>query len=238
MKLLLDLGNTRLKWALLDGAELGEMHADTLDAVDALPSAASALLASSCADAGKLRQLERLLAASGIGKVTRVGPPHSDTLLTLAYAEPNRLGADRWLAMRAICAASNASAERSFLVASVGTALTIDAVASSGTHVGGCIAPGLAAMRSALLSSAPHLRDAGGELQEFANSTVNAMYSGPMLAVAALIERQHDALARRVSGLPILYLTGGDAPTLLPLLRCKVQHTPDLVLRGLRTLGL
>ncbi len=238
MKLLLDLGNTRLKWALLDGAELGEMRANTLDAIDALPSAESALLASSCADASKLSQLDRLLAAAGVGKVTRVGLPRSDTLLTLAYAQPNTLGVDRWLAMRAICAELSASAERSFLVASVGSALTIDGVDSGGAHLGGCIAPGLASMRSALLSSAPHLRDTGGDLQEFADSTVNAVFSGPILAAAALIERQHDALARRVSGSPRLYLTGGGASVLLPLLRSNVQHMPDIVLRGIRTLQL
>jgi len=233
MKLLLDMGNTRLKWALWDGEHLQPMQAGRLDAVHSLPSADSALLATSTADLRHRHSLQALLIEAGITTVDRVGPPHSDALLRLAYAEPATLGVDRWLAMRA----ARVACRDACLVASVGTAMTMDAVDESGQHLGGCIVAGPTAMRDALLARAGHLHHHMGEFHAWANNTADAVYSGPLLACAALIERQFLDLAQQSVALPRLFLTGGGADALLPALNIEAQCIPDLVLRGMHAVS-
>lgn len=233
MILLLDLGNSRLKWARWDGRELEPMQASELDAALTLPAAQRARLVSSSADAGRLSLLHDRVAAAGIEHLEVLGPPQHDALLTLAYADPATLGTDRWLAMRA----GRAARSGSFVVASVGTALTVDAVDAQGHHLGGCIAPGPTAMRSVLLARAPHLGDAGGHLQLFSTRTADAVHSGPLLAAAALIERLLRGLAEHAGGTPRLLLTGGGAAALLPALSAPAELLPDLVLRGMLTLA-
>jgi len=228
MMLLLDHGNTRLKWALADGDALGPMQADVLHGELVLPYAPIARVASSCADRARLGMLEARLRAAGIAQLERVDVPRSDALLQLAYSEPAELGVDRWLAMRA----ARHKTGDACLVASVGTALTVDAITANGQHLGGCIAPGPDAMRAALLAAAPHLRD-GGELQTFADSTINAVHSGPLLAAAALIVEQWRRLTEQVEAEPLLVLTGGAAEALACLLPSATRLVPELVLRGM-----
>ncbi len=233
MKLLLDLGNTRLKWALCDGHAPGPMQAAALSAAIRLPAADEAWLASSTRDPAHLAAVEQALAVAGIARVRRVGPPHDGGGLRLAYAEPATLGVDRWLMLRAARVLAPGEA---VLLAGAGTALTIDALAADGQHLGGLIAPGPRAMREALLARAPHLVD-GGELVDFAGNTRDAVHSGSLLACAALVERQHALLAARAGATPRLLLAGGDAGRLRPALRIDHAEIPDLVLRGLALLA-
>lgn len=227
--LLLDLGNTRLKWALWRGGALGAVAATTLDALRALPHADHALIAASNADPAVQARLDDALAKAGITRIERIGPPHDDALLRLAYAEPATLGVDRWLAMRA----ARRRVDGAFLLASVGTALTLDAVDAAGRHLGGLIAPSPACMREALLGRAAHLRRPGGRLREFADNTADAVHSGSLLAAAVLVERLHEQLARRLDQSPALILGGGGADELRPALRIESRIQPDLVLQGL-----
>jgi len=233
VNLLLDLGNTRLKWALCDRDHLQTMHAARLDEIQGLPSADAALLATSSADPQRLQRVQQLLQAAGFATVERVGPPRSDALLTLAYANPAALGVDRWLAMRAARAASSDGC----LVVSVGTALTIDAIDDTGRHLGGTIVAGPNTMREALLTRASHLHHQHGELIAWASNTADAVYSGPVFACAALIERQFRDLAQRSAATPRLLITGGGAAELLPALSLEAQAIPDLVLRGMKGLN-
>ena len=229
MKLLLDLGNTRLKWALMDGEHLQSMQAGRLDEVHSLPTADSAMLATSSDDPDRVQRVQQLLLAAGVTTLDRVGQPRSDGLLTLAYTDPASLGVDRWLAMRAARVANSDAC----LVVSVGTAMTIDAIDHAGLHLGGTILAGPSAMRDALLTRASHLHHHQGELIAWASNTDDAVYSGPELACAALIEHQFRDLAQRCASAPRLLITGGGADALLPALSLKAQHVPDLVLRGM-----
>ncbi|MGQ0798568.1 MAG: type III pantothenate kinase [Pseudomarimonas sp.] len=232
MRLLLDLGNTRLKWALCDGEHLLTMHAARLDEIQSLPAADSALLATSSAEPQRVQQVQHLLRSAGITTWDRVGPPHNDALLTLAYADPATLGVDRWLAMRAARAVSRDAC----VVVSVGTALTIDAVDDTGQHLGGTIVAGPSAMRDALVARAAHLHHHQGELSAWASTTADAVHSGPLLACTALIERQYRDFAQSCATAPRLLVTGGGAEVLLPALRLEAENIPDLVLRGMYTL--
>jgi len=235
MILLLDLGNTRLKWALADGDRLIERGAFAWE-TDAVDTALQALLIraerlaaawlASVTNAARVDAVAELLRCYGI-PLQRLGPPAHLPSLRLAYADPSRLGVDRWLAMRA--------AQRrwpgTLVVASCGSALTIDALAGH-AHLGGVIAPSPARMREALLQRAPHLASASGAITPFAANTADAVESGAVLAAAALVDRLVDATAQRVGDTPRLVLTGGGSDELAHWLQHRPLIEPDLVLLG------
>ena len=233
MTLLVDLGNSRIKWSRSVGGLLTPMQAAPADGAAMLPGPADpderAYWISSCGDADKVIALAARLQALGYAAVHRIGPPVSDGRLALAYTDPSTLGVDRWLAMRA----AQSLASGAYVVASIGTAMTVDAVSADGSHIGGCIAPGPRVMRRALLASAEHLDIGAGQVHDFARSTADGVHSGPVLAAAALIERQQRLLAERSPDPVSVWLTGGDAAEVAACMTTAARLLTDLVLRGL-----
>jgi type III pantothenate kinase len=233
MNLLIDLGNTRLKLAAFDGERLGPTRALAYADADFAPAFGAALASlpagtvpwlASVAGPEVSEVIARLL-QQRFGRVERIGPPRNTAALQLAYAEPQTLGVDRWLAMLAAGAGD-------VLVASCGSALTLDLVAAGGQHLGGLIAPSPERMREALIARAPHLAG-GGRVVEFADCSRDAVESGAVLAAAALIERQHAIASGRLGVPPRLLLTGGGAASLQPWLRIEAETREQLVLEGM-----
>lgn len=239
MKLLLDLGNTRLKWAwqarpdawLAQGAV--DWQADIAAALDVawagLPRPAM-VVAASVVDSVREAQV-----AASVSRVFDRLPhwlrtPASACGVRNAYAEPERLGVDRFLAMVAAYADGRAPC----VLAGVGTALTLDALAADGQHLGGLIAPGPQLMQQSLRDATARVRpERPGEILELADNTADAVTSGCWQAAAGLIERFAMRMAQRLGGSPMLVLGGGDAAILLPLLSLPAQLSHDGVLRGL-----
>jgi type III pantothenate kinase len=151
-----------------------------------------------------------------------------------AYVAPERLGVDRLLAM----IAARRACTGPVLVADCGTAVTIDFVDAAGHFGGGVIAPGLALMHGALSRGThalpPVEQEAGPTL---ALSTDGAMASGCLLAIAGLIGMVASEVKARTGQEPECMLTGGDAPRVIPKLTMACHHDPDLVLRGLAVLA-
>lgn len=145
----------------------------------------------------------------------------------VAYARPERLGVDRFLALLGARALGGDA-----LVAGVGTALTVDLLDAGGVHHGGRIAASPTLMRQALHARAAQLSAAGGRYAEFADDTDDALASGCMGAAVALIERSLREAAQRLGREPVLLLHGGGAPELLPWLP-QARLRPALVLEGL-----
>ncbi|MBD8527943.1 type III pantothenate kinase [Pseudomarimonas arenosa] len=236
--LLIDFGNTRVKWARW---REGQLLAPLAQAYDD-PALAADLEALSVAEQPGLRVLRyasvtaphhvqfvlRPLRAAGF-ECWRAGPPRSDGLLQLAYQPLDDLGVDRWLSLRAL----RARGAGSFVLACAGTALTIDVVDAEGRHLGGTIAPSVDRAREALLARAPHLAKSAAEVELLAQSTASAVHSGAVLGAVALIEKLHrHAEARCAQPLP-LYLSGGGADLLRHWLQSTVQTVEHLVLEGL-----
>lgn len=239
MRLLLDLGNTRLKWALQAQPEgwlargAVDWREDTMAGLQlawsGLPRP-DTVIAASVVDA-----VREALVAEVVGSLFARAPgwwrtPVSACGVRNAYVEPQRLGVDRFLAMVAAYADGRAPC----VLAGVGTALTLDALASDGRHLGGLIAPGPQLMRQSLLDATAQVRlDRPGEILELADNTADAVVSGCFQAAAALIERFATRMAARLDGAPTLILGGGDAATLMPLLSLPARLSQDSVLRGL-----
>lgn len=240
MRLLLDLGNTRLKWALQaqpDGwLARGAVDWQEEGLAAALASAWAGLprpeqvIAASVVDAAREAQVaamaERLFARTPTWLRT---PAHACGVRN-AYAEPQRLGVDRFLAM----VAAHADGRAPCVLAGVGTALTLDALAADGRHLGGLIAPGPRLMQQSLLDATARVRpERPGEVVELADNTADAVASGCWQAAAALVERFATRSAARFGTAPALILGGGDATPLLPLLSLPAKLSQDGVLRGL-----
>ncbi len=236
MKLLLDLGNSRLKWALSgpgtwrSGVAVGSVE-DYLNALSTLPVAAKDIdeVWLSSVRPGQLQEalLHGLKQRFQSHCQLALTPAEQDGLRN-AYPAPSSLGVDRWLAMLGAWQFG-----RPVLVADCGTAMTLDAVSHDGQHQGGLIVPGAETMIESLRLRAPHLPPALQNPEAgLARDTATALDNGARLACAALIER---VLQQCVDADPVirLVITGGGAPTLIPLLRCAVDHRSDLVLLGL-----
>jgi len=237
VKILVDLGNTRLKWATLVRGELRPggvfAHASTplvaqlqrewngLVRVDAV------LVASVVAPAQEA-ELDALVRQRFGLPATFLRSPAFALGVRNAYAEPARLGIDRFLALVAL----HAEHPRAQLLASVGTALTVDALDAQGVHHGGLIVPSPHLMREAILAGTARVGIAGGCWNEMPTATADAVVAGSLYAAAGAIDRFRDVAARRLGASPALLLTGGGADEIAPLL-ANAERVHDLVLRGL-----
>ena len=228
---LFDLGNTRLKWAPLENpggeAPAAFAHGARVDALAQaeLPRGGVAHVASVAPPALRDALLDALAARFDRIHVARTLPQCNG--LRIAYAAPERLGVDRFLALLAAHARGGGA-----LVVSVGTALTLDLVDAGGRHHGGRIAPSPALMREALHARAPQLPARGGGYAEFASDTADALASGCEGAALALIERTAVQARDLLGDAPALLLHGGGAAALLPYLP-GAELAQNLVLDGL-----
>jgi type III pantothenate kinase len=240
VKLLVDLGNTRLKLARLHHGQVEPIATWAHGADDAGARLEAALAGASAVDSIWIADVARaeagadLLAACArrlpAARVERLVTPARGYGVTNAYAEPARLGIDRWLGL----VAAHPHGAGAKLVAGLGTALTIDALDGEGLHLGGLIAPSPELMQSALIGATGRVRvNEPGRIGMFGASTEDGLASGCWQAGAALVERAWHALAHRVGSDPSLILTGGAAPAIAALLSIPHRHLPLLVLEGL-----
>lgn len=229
---LFDLGNTRLKFARRDAAGVigevanldhhaGEDFSQLPDAVQGEVAWVSAV-ASSAVRASLVAALGPRFARISFARTMRhCGGLH------IAYAEPARLGVDRFLSLLAARPLGEA-----VLLCGVGTALTLDLLDADGVHRGGRIAPSPTLMRESLHARAAQLPIDGGDYAEFANDTVDALASGCEGAALALIDRSRAEATRLLGTAPRLWLHGGGAPVLQGRIAGAEAH-PRLVLQGL-----
>ncbi len=237
--LLLDVGNTSLRWALWRDGSLGEIR--SVRHFGGLPVDLHAAW-------DELAAPRRVLVANVAGetmadRLTRVceGRWHVAPRFLLvqqrafgvkiAYADPNALGIDRWLALVAVHKQYRADA----LIVDAGTAITLDALRADGQHLGGLILPGVETMRDALLRGThiPRLQITDPGDGPWAADTATAIGTGTVAAPAALAERLHRLLAELTGSHPRLLVTGGDADRLLTALPEAAESAPALVLQGL-----
>jgi type III pantothenate kinase len=234
MKLLVDIGNTRLKSALLDGARWQSIEAvPGADVDEALWKNIQNVDAAWIASVASADVTARTSAhiRERFGAVVHIVRSSAQSCgVRNAYAEPEKLGVDRFLSLIAVHAQGRGAA----VIVSCGTALTLDALREDGRHLGGLIAPSPALMQQALRAGAARLGDIGdAAVVEIADNTDAAVASGTWLSAAALTERFVAKAAGQLGAAPRLIVTGGGADKLAALLDHCHEIEPDLVLRGL-----
>ncbi|HEV7271776.1 type III pantothenate kinase [Pseudoxanthomonas sp.] len=233
-----DLGNSRVKCAPLraDGRP-GEMHAFAYDDAlvasldQAIPATATcesstAIVASVASPIRTASVIEWLTTRFGAISIARTQSALAG--VRIAYAEPARLGVDRFLALLA----ARRRGTPPWLVVGVGTAVTVDLLDADGRHHGGRIAPSPQLMRDALHAAAAQLPAQGGAYVEFAADTVDALASGCDGAALGLIERSLQQAQEALGQRPSLLLHGGGAAALASRLG-QGEMAPALVLEGL-----
>jgi type III pantothenate kinase len=240
-RLLIDIGNSRLKWAMAENAQMvcGDAHlhhgdpAAVFERVAAqLPEMPNEVWFANVAGDAAAAQIK-----SAVNQRWKFDAHQAQVIggqggLQLAYATPQRLGIDRWLMMQALWM----QYRRAFVVVSAGTALTFDAVDANGKHLGGVIAPGLITMQAAVLG-ATRFEAAGPSPNYIAGlgaDTESCVRQGALHACAGLVDR---LASRHAPAETLAVISGGDAQVLASHLERKWHHRADLVLEGLLALG-
>ena len=235
MNLLIDSGNTRLKWAILQNDRLITSHAlfnqqitrqQLIETWKLQPP--PKCLAIACVSSTPLLELV-LAVAIELWPTIEIIPVKSQAHafgVYNAYQQPEKLGVDRWLALVAV----HNHYPKPACIVDCGTAITIDLIDADGKHQGGLISPGLTLMKKSLATGT-----AGLQFHETnyavgpANFTEAAIYSGTLFAAVGLIEH---VLSKQPNASQLI-LTGGDAEIIAAQLKTKPIIDSDLVLRGL-----
>ncbi|MCS6946323.1 MAG: type III pantothenate kinase [Steroidobacteraceae bacterium] len=249
--LLVDVGNSRIKWCRRRAGRAGAAHSvehhgrlgpPLRRALGRAARGAERVVFVSVARPSLTRELQRLLERAAAGRVQRVRSGAAALGVRNAYREPWRLGADRWAAL--LGARRVAPPGRAVLVVNVGTAVTLDLLAADGRHRGGAILPGSGLMQRCLLEGTGGIsRRARGRRASrsrdgwLARDTAAALRSGTALAIAGAIERAVRQVLSFGSRRPLLLLTGGGARSVSRALTLPHRVVPDLVLRGLAALA-
>ena len=242
-RLLIDIGNSRVKWAVAqDEHLLATAQAVPLAESEQLFAAWQALPGSPPAHVRMVSVIDRPVVTdikqwvkSQWGVVVERVVASDNKRIVVAYEQTEQLGADRWLAM--IGAQS-----RGLLPACIidcGSAITIDAVDLNGRHYGGLILPGLAAQKAGLMqiASALPVPDFSQPSPLLGRNSVDAVLSGHLHGTAAAIEGLV-ARIRKETDLPLpAVLTGGDAARLSVYFSETPPVLPELVLEGLAAIG-
>lgn len=234
MILVVDAGNSRVKWGLHDGQ--GWVRRDAVD---------NAEIARLALDWEKLAPPQRIVVCNVAGPEIEVA---LDELLqrwraatrwvaaqaqqcgvTNGYAEPAQLGPDRWAAL----IGAHHLVKGTCLVVNAGTAVTVDALTKEGVFLGGLILPGLDLMQAALSCGTAGVRAEKGCLEKFPANTADAVYSGALQALAGAVERMARELDQTGNEDSALVFSGGNAGELSPLLNRPVMLVDNLVLEGL-----
>ena len=242
--LAIDVGNTRLKWAVYDRAhpqaQLLAQGAEFLENIDRLGDGAWDLLPAP----------ERMLGCIVAGDAVRrrvqeqmelwdvhpqwVVASQAEAGLINGYDHPSRLGADRWVAMVGARQRMLAQgAPRPLVVVMVGTAVTVEAIDQHGKFLGGLILPGHGIMLRALESGTAGLHVPTGEVKLFPTNTSDALTSGGTYAIAGACERMVQHLREHTGQEPMCIMTGGAGWKMAPSMSRQFELVDNLIFDGL-----
>lgn len=250
MMLLIDAGNTRIKWALVEGGP-GIGQPGAWRASGSVPHAEWTGTAAQWRQSGIERALVCNVAGAAVQAAIRTELEglagvqldwfHSSSLaggVRNTYRNPQQLGADR---MAAAIGAVALYPHQALVIATCGTATTVDAVSPEAAFLGGMILPGLGLMASALArgtAQLPQVDERQIQLREFSDNTDDAIVSGCIAAQTGAIERAVAAMERAHGPGPVrCIMSGGAAAIVAPHLRVPHEIVDKLVLIGLQVVA-
>jgi type III pantothenate kinase len=244
MILVIDSGNSRMKWALygprgwighgvVSNAELATL---ALRDWQNLPRPSRAVGVNVAGEAARVR-VEGQLARWRLPIQWLTATAEAAGVIN-QYSNPAQLGADRWAAL--VAARRRAVEGDVFpppcVVINAGTAVTVDALDSDGVFHGGVILPGLRMMLQSLSERTSALKVAPGEFHDFPKNTADALYSGVMQSICGAIEQMRAKLGGGDVSVKC-YIAGGAAQEIGPYLAAPVEVVDNLVLEGVLVLA-
>lgn len=234
MILLLDLGNSRIKWALAEsGVFLMQGVTDSLFSLDwSNLSKPRRVLGCSVVNANQRQSIE-LAVLTRWGLAVEWLMPSPECSGVRSHYDSTRLGPDRWAA---VLGAHARFPGQSLVVASAGTALVVDALTAQGEFLGGMILPGYRMMKTALAGGTAHLAFMDGDVHPFPQTTRDAIETGCITAMLGAVTAMVAKLDARDGGKAKILLSGGDASRLAAYLPDSCLIVDNLALYGLATL--
>jgi len=235
--LLVDAGNSRIKWRLTDGAQSissgalpSNEYAHLVEAIGNHP--ANAACVCSVLGEGTNAQIRQTLEIDlGIARDQQhwLSAPKVGYGIDNDYQPAESLGADRFAAL----VAAHHRQSIDWIVVNVGTAITVDLLGADGHYYGGAIAPGPELMRNALVQGTAGVNiDIAISSLEMPTNTKSAVSHGIGTALWGVVEgmlRQ----SRRSGKSPSVLLSGGARAFLRPFLDVEVVEVDNVVLEGL-----
>jgi type III pantothenate kinase len=238
--LLLDIGNTKLKWArlkvvdFLPGDELkhsGQLEYEMLTQV-AQDLSPDYVVATSVAGSKNEILLQEWAQRQFQTDIQFVKAVQQENDVINAYADPTQLGSDRWAAV----IAAHQGWQGNLCVIDAGTALTLDLLRADGHHLGGYILPGLGLMQHCLLEGTeiPISTDSVilASESKVGDNTISCITNGALQATCGLVERSVRQFEQQCNDKVQCILTGSDSQRLADNLTIPSIIEPDLVLRG------
>jgi type III pantothenate kinase len=244
MKLLIDVGNTAVKWGHSEAGVIVKsgryMHRG--GDIDVLAeqywselSAPAGICIANVAGTQLAQQLSGWIETRWGVTPVFIATTGQACGVTNAYAVPGSLGVDRWAAL----IGAHHHGGGATCTVDCGTAITLDMLAADGVHQGGLILPGIEMMKQMLLKNTAVVNTSTTQqaAKLFATSTGDAVNSGALYMAAAAIDRTVGDMAEALGIAADVIITGGDASRIATLLSMPVRHDPELVLKGLAILA-
>ncbi|MCW5589087.1 MAG: type III pantothenate kinase [Legionellales bacterium] len=247
MKLLIDIGNTRIKWAQYKEGQLhyGEPqhHQDySLDHLfntlwKNIPTPQSIVAANV---AGTL-VMDRLTAWAqqtwGL-PVHFIKSKKKFGNIINAYENAEQLGIDRLLNL---VAARFFHPEHCVAIISAGTALTVDVLNKNNQHEGGLIAPGFGILQHTMNQLLPYTEhyqlDCSDLFAKLGRSTPECIQAGVQYMCIGFVNQAISQIQQTYGKETGIYLTGGNAKGLLPYVDPTVCLQPFMTLQGLAVMS-
>ena len=242
--LAIDVGNTRLKWALYDkpavDARLLAHGVQFLENIETLAEGDWSRIAApsqvlGCVVAGEAVR-RRVIEQLELWDVTPqwVVSSAAEAGWATGPAPPSGLGRARWGAMTGARQRRIARARpRPCVLVMVGTAVTVEAIDAEGRFLGGIILPGHGIMLRALESGTAGLHVPTGEVRDFPTNTSDALTSGGTFAIAGAVQRMVDNLRRHSGQEPACIMTGGAGWKMAPSMTVQSELVESLIFDGL-----
>lgn len=244
MIVLLDVGNSRIKlgWQHPSMGREPTVHAIALRPLEALPELlrkwlnalpipATAAYGVNVAGSVVGQRIEQVLQEYE-ASVQWLLPSAKKFEVSNAYDNPEQLGADRWSALLGLAAHIKepsrakvfASPVSASVLATFGTATTIDTLSPDMVFEGGLILPGPALMRQSLAQGTANLPLANGAGNNFPKNTLQAISTGVVAAQAGAVWRQCLIAEQHFDAAPALYVSGGGWPEVEAEIRTRLAH--------------
>lgn len=222
-QLFVDIGNTRMKWAVLPCGQCEAEYAcadniaDLLAAWEQLPYKLSEISVAAVGSEALVSAIAQWAQQHQVA-FSRLHTTKHQAGVTCAYAEPHAWGVDRWLAL---VAAKAEWPEQTLAVVDCGTAITLDVLANSGQHLGGLIAPGVGLMQQSLSQRTAQIDVASAwHVPLLAVETPAAVSAGSVHAAAGFLHYIRQVMMAELLSVSAVHvdtwiITGGDAVGLM-----------------------
>lgn len=238
--LIIDAGNTSVKWAAFEDNTLICIARDIQDEIDIIADEAEGRLLSfipdniyfaSVRNTEQEKELTLFIQQQYVGaNFHKLKSQEYSCGVTNAYDDVSRLGVDRWLTV--LAAFDNT---QDTVVIDAGTALKVEFIPADGRYQGGYIVPGQAMMESMLVANTGKIRFNDADLMNYQgliNNTGLAVHLGCWEMTLALVERVY----KQHAGKRFIF-TGGNGEKIMQTLNLTAKYEPNLVVEGAKKLG-